>query len=124
MPISEPVPRRREPGKTMSAARGCKGQQPSKVNNGYRSFDRDLEGAGPSAPGSRGDNVLLPRLQGTAALQGQSRPSKFECAMDGFQSSILPLFHSSISCLSQTHVLRSGHKNAQGHTLSGLLDFG
>ena len=31
---------------------GCKGLQPSKVNNGLRGPDHDLEGAGPSAPRS------------------------------------------------------------------------
>jgi hypothetical protein len=35
---------------TMFRSRGCKGLQPSKVNRGYRSLERALEGAVPSAP--------------------------------------------------------------------------
>jgi hypothetical protein len=33
----------------MFRSRGCKGLQPSKVNDGYRSLDRDLQGAGPKS---------------------------------------------------------------------------
>jgi len=37
---------------------GCKGLQPSKVNNGLRGPDHDLEGAGPSAPRSSIENFV------------------------------------------------------------------
>ena len=48
-------------------ARPSRGEQ--MVRNGHWNFDWDLEGTGPSAPGIRWDNVLISRLQGTAALQ-------------------------------------------------------
>jgi len=37
---------------------GCKGLQPSKVNNGLRGPDPDLDGAGPSAPRSSIENFV------------------------------------------------------------------
>ena len=48
-------------------ARPSRGEQ--MVRHGHWNFDWDLEGTGPSAPGIRWDNVLISRLQGTAALQ-------------------------------------------------------
>ena len=83
------------------------------AKNGYRSFNWDLEGAGPGAGPSAplqpdGDIVLLPRLRETAAPPSFPRASVTDCqthsvpqpssslAAPPFHPSILPPFALSI----------------------------
>src|SRR5262245_34167824 len=60
---------REEHGSVDHMTRGCKGLQPSKSITAIEVLIQTWRAPGPSAPRIRWDNVLISRLQGTAALQ-------------------------------------------------------
>ena len=101
--------------------RGCKGLQPSRSGTTIGAFDQDLEGAGPSAAGldrcklcfaaaRHAFNLgplLVPRLQGTAALQVRNDYWGFDQDLEGARSvgavgndeHPAPVLHSYLICV-------------------------